>query len=371
MLYRTLLLLLFVAIATNTSAQQLTSVPFDSDRWEIFGDEAEMVTYKGKSSFFAKQSGAILKDANFKNGTITFNIAVPEQRAFPGVYFRMENDNNYEEFYIRPHQSGNPDAAQYTPVYNGITGWQLYHGPGFSGQMSYEFDVWMPAKIVIRGDEADIFVNDLEKPLIHVNDLKRDPISGALGLRGTPEGVYFSDFKYSTDAPAPLVGSSEEEKQADANTITQWAVSAAFNEADLAKKTMLGKAHRQDQKWKPYKTEPSGLLNLAQTAVRSDETNTVFAKVNINSDSEQIQKLTIGFSDRAKIYLNGQILFGGQDGFRSRDYRYLGTIGYFDDVYLPLKAGDNELIIAVSENFGGWGLQAKFESTTGISWSAR
>ncbi len=358
-------------MATNTSAQQLTSVPFDSDRWEIFGDGAEMVTYKGKSSFFAKQSGAILKDANFENGTITFNIAVPEQRAFPGVFFRMANDNNYEEFYIRPHQSGNPDAAQYTPVYNGITGWQLYHGPGFSGQMSYEFDTWMPAKIVVSGDEADIFVNDLKTPLIHVYDLKRDAISGGLGLRGTPEGVYFSDFKYSNANPAPLVGTVEEEKPADAGTIKAWAVSAAFNEADLANKTQLGKGHRQNQKWTSYDTEPSGLLNLAQTAVRSDETNTVFAKIDVSSDSEQIRKLTIGFSDRVKVYLNGQILFSGQDGFRSRDYRYLGTIGYFDDVYLPLKEGDNELIIAVSENFGGWGLQAKFESTSGISWSAR
>ena len=33
---------------------------------------------------------------------------------------------------LRPaHQMGNPDAVQYTPVFNDISAWQLYHGPGF------------------------------------------------------------------------------------------------------------------------------------------------------------------------------------------------------------------------------------------------
>ena len=45
----------------------------------------------------------------------------------------------------------------------------------------------------------------------------------------------------------------------------------------------------------------------------------------------------------------------------SRDYRFLGTIGYFDAVYLQLKKGRNDLWIAVSENFGGWGIKAKLE----------
>jgi hypothetical protein len=43
----------------------------------------------------------------------------------------------------------------------------------------------------------------------------------------------------------------------------------------------------------------------------------------------------------------------------SRDYRYLGTIGYFDNVTLPLEAGKNEICIAVSEAFGGWGIMGR------------
>lgn len=362
-------LLGFFLIATQApaTAQSLSRISFEDDRWEIIGDEVEVVEHLGKESLFAKGGGAILRGANFENGVISFAIALSEQRAFPGMFFRMENDNNYEEFYIRPHQSGNPDASQYTPVYNGISGWQLYHGEGYSGQIEYEFDEWMPIKVVVKGDQADIYVKDMDQPFLHVNDLKREPVTGDVGLRGTAEGVYFSNFRFSTEEPAQLIGKSEPETQADASTITRWAVSDAFSENMLDGLTKLGNA-AEDRTWSTYETEPSGLMNMAQANTRADETNTAFARQVVTSESASIKKMTIAYSDRVRVYLNGRILYSGQNEFRSRDYRYLGTVGYFDNVYLPLEAGQNELLIAVSENFGGWGIKARFADSDGITW---
>jgi hypothetical protein len=42
-----------------------------------------------------------------------------------------------------------------------------------------------------------------------------------------------------------------------------------------------------------------------------------------------------------------------------------------DAIYLPLRQGENELVFAVSEAFGGWGLIARFEDLDGISVEAR
>lgn len=366
-----IIITLLFAIQQKTHAQQSATIPPDSDRWEIFGENAEVMDFEGKHSLFARGGGAILRDANFLNGTIEFDIYVPEQRGFPGVFFRMEDDANYEEFYIRPHQSGNPDAAQYTPVYNGLSGWQLYFGPGFSGQMVYPFDTWMPVKIDVKGDEADIFVNNLSEPLIHVNDLKRKHVTGGLGLRGTGPGVYFANFRYTTKEPAQLIGSAEKEVLADAQTITRWSVSSPISEAKLASAFKLDKKTTNTLKWGNFKTEPSGLMNLASTTPRTDSLNTVFASVILTSEQAQTRKLSIAFSDRVRVYLNGKILYSARDEFRSRDYRYLGSIGYFDDVYLPLKEGRNELMIAVSENFGGWGLKAKLDAKDGLTWAVR
>ena len=90
-----------------------------------------------------------------------------------------------------------------------------------------------------------------------------------------------------------------------------------------------------------------------------DGKNTVFARTELHADRVETRALELGFSDRAVAYLNRRALYRGDDSYRSRDYRFLGSIGYFDTVYLPLEEGENELLVAVSEDFGGWAVQAR------------
>jgi len=63
------------------------------------------------------------------------------------------------------------------------------------------------------------------------------------------------------------------------------------------------------------------------------------------------------------------LLYAGSNTFKSRDYRFYGTIGLWDDVYLDLKKGTNRVVIAVSEDFGGWGVEARLSDQRGISLS--
>ena len=119
--------------------------------------------------------------------------------------------------------------------------------------------------------------------------------------------------------------------------------------------------------WEPLSAEVGGLTNIAKiTRFDSETANTVFVRYVINSSQKQTKALQIGFSDRAHVFFNGQLMFSGNDSFRTRDYRYLGTIGYHDTVYLPLKKGENELWIAVSENFGGWAIQGRWMDLDGL-----
>jgi hypothetical protein len=70
----------------------------------------------------------------------------------------------------------------------------------------------------------------------------------------------------------------------------------------------------------------------------------------------QVKKLFIGYSDDVSVFLNGQILFRGRSAQNFRDPAFLGIVNPEDDaVYLPLKKGSNELMLAVSELGGGWG----------------
>ena len=93
----------------------------------------------------------------------------------------------------------------------------------------------------------------------------------------------------------------------------------------------------------------------------------VFARVINQSDRAETAKLNYGFSDRASLCLNGQLLFTGNNTYRSRSLRYLGAMTVDNDaIYLNLRDGENELVFAVSEAFGGWGLIARLGDTDGV-----
>jgi hypothetical protein len=82
----------------------------------------------------------------------------------------------------------------------------------------------------------------------------------------------------------------------------------------------------------------------------------VYARTTIESDREQMKKLSIGYSDDVSVFLNGHILFRGRSAQKFRDPAFLGIVSPENDaVYLPLRKGRNDLMLAVSELGGGWG----------------
>ena len=104
--------------------------------------------------------------------------------------------------------------------------------------------------------------------------------------------------------------------------------------------------------------EKTGITNLARVQGRGEGKDTVFARVVVSSDDPAVRELALGYSDVAAVFVNDRLVYKGSNTYQSRDYRYLGTMGLFDRVALPLKEGENEIWIAVSEAFGGWGLMA-------------
>src|SRR6476661_10085148 len=91
------------------------------------------------------------------------------------------------------------------------------------------------------------------------------------------------------------------------------------------------------------------------------------ARTTIVSDRDQVKKLNIGYSDDVSLFLNDEILYRGRSAQRFRDPGFLGIVNAENDgVYLPLKKGRNELVLAVSELTGGWGFICRFDDMNGI-----
>ncbi|MFC2156548.1 hypothetical protein ACFLT9_01795 [Acidobacteriota bacterium] len=344
------------------------TIPFDSERWEINANVKKVQEFKGKNCLVLKGGVAVVKDSDFLNGIIEYDVLTTGTRGFMGAVWRLQDLRNYEEFYIRPHQSGNVDANQYTPVFNGMAGWQLYHGQGYGAAVKYKFNEWIHFKIVISGKSAEVYMDDMDKPLLFIPELKHDLKSGKVGIEANDfSPAYFANFSFKNLDNPPLKKQPKSQKAAPQGTVRSWRVSNPFSEKTLKGKYKLSSEDKKNLTWKVLETESSGTANLAKIALWEQGKDTVFCRVTIVSDADQIKKISFGYSDRIKVYLNDNMLYGGTNLYRSRDYRYLGTIGYFDDLFLPLKKGENTLWMAVSESFGGWGIKAQLEDTKGIS----
>lgn len=351
----------------SLQATAQTLIPFDSNQWTIEAEQSRVEDYQGKKALWLKKGRAYAKAATMQDGIIEFDIAFPQARGFTGVTFRMQDTNNYEEFYLRPHQSGNPDANQYTPVYETISSWQLYHGEGYGVPIKYKFNEWFHVKLVISGSRGEVFIGDMSKAVLPIPVLKREVKSGMLGIYAQADvSVYFANFTYTPQSTPALTSTFKPEAPMPPHTISEWQISSPFDEKELTNLQWLTNTQKNALTWQKLTTENTGTANLSSISKFGPKSNTVFAKISLTSDSEQIKKLHLGFSDRVNVYMNDQILYSGHDEFLTRDYRFLGTIGYFDEVYLPLKKGKNELWIAVSETFGGWGLKGRFDDMNGI-----
>lgn len=356
----------------NVAGPALREVPLDSPAWGWKPGDVSTVDHLGRSAIAFGESADLIAspaDIELTDGVVEIDMAVTGERAFHGVVWRIrdEADRNYESFYVRPHQVGNDDSVQYNPVFNDVASWQLYHEPGFWAAVRFPIGEWFTVRVVFAGSRAEVFVGDLGAPALEIAELKMPVVAGRIGMLIGGPGLFVARFAYADAAPA-FVGTNPLPPRLAgplSGIVPVWLVSDAFVEPARSP-TELGPRALDRHHWTRLHAEPTGLANLAVLQGIVDDRNTVWARTTIHAERAGVRAMALGFSDRATVYLNGVALYRGNDTYRSRDYRFLGSIGWYDTVYLPLVTGANDLTIAVSESLGGWGLQGRFDNLDGI-----
>jgi hypothetical protein len=139
-----------------------------------------------------------VKDVDFQDGTIEVKVlsrllktARPSDRGFIGIAFRINEQNSaFECIYIRPTNGRADDQVRRNHSI------QYFAFPDFKfdrlrkeSPEKYEsyadmgLNEWIKMKIVVKGKQAKLFLNNNQQPSLVVNDLKLgENTAGALGL---------------------------------------------------------------------------------------------------------------------------------------------------------------------------------------------
>ncbi|MDX1644891.1 MAG: hypothetical protein R3244_11095 [Thermoanaerobaculia bacterium] len=331
-------------------------VPFDDPRWVFDADSAEIVEHHGRVALRLDGGRAWLPEVELTDGVVEFDIAFGPERGFSGAMFRLGEPGDFENFYFRPHQSGQPDASQYTPEVQGVSGWQLYYAPAFAPPFTYRFDEWMHVEIAFSGSRATVSLDD-EVHLIPT--LKRPVRAGSIGLRSGFAPAHFANFEFREGVPDdfPAADPPPVEPLEVEGLIRSWRISQAFP-PDQRPALTLDEALLSRLAWTRREVEPEGFVNLAWSEGVDDENRAVLAELTIDSEEPGHRLLRFGYSDVVRVFVDGVEVYRGDNTYRSRDYRYLGTIGLFDAIVVPVAAGETQVTFVVAENFGGWGVMA-------------
>jgi hypothetical protein len=355
---------------TAPSATGVIAVPAESPRWLLEG-EAKPTEYQGRKCLALDGGGATLKDFEMRDGVIDVDVATPAKRGFFGIQFRIDKEGlNAEWVYLRQHKSVLPDAMQYTPVLNTGLNWQIYNGPGFTGAVDIPKDDWFHLRLEVAGAQAKLYVKDMDKPALVMEDLKSGIQKGQVALAVLTGVTYFSNFEMRTTPDAPW---ERHLPAMPAGTLTKWSLSPSYDALARNLEVPLAPAESQRIEWQDVEAEPPGFVviyryrqaphprvsfatDFSKRLEPQPGMKVIYARTTIESDAEQVKKLEIGYSDDVSLFLNGKILYRGRSAQNFRDPGFLGIVNPENDaVYLPLRKGRNELMLALSELGGGWG----------------
>jgi len=190
---------------------------------DVINVKAEAVTYRGKHAVRLlqstadprtgepeKESIAILKDTDFKDGTIEAEIAgaprqgaPPDARGFVGIAFRLQDHGGrFECFYVRFTNPRSDDQLRRNHSVQYVSSpefpWERLRKetPGvYESYVDVEPQAWTKIKIAVSGTKARLYIGGADQPCLIVNDLKLGEARGPIALWiAVDTDAYFSNL---------------------------------------------------------------------------------------------------------------------------------------------------------------------------------
>lgn len=340
---------------------------FEVNKWVHKRGKVEFLP---KSMKIAADAGkVILKEVEFSNGTIEFD-ATPlnaTNNFFVGVYFRHRDSLESECVYLRVGKKNSlrvNDALQYAPVLNGNLLWDVmghYQGPALVHN-----DKPNHIKLVVAGNQMRVYVNNLNAPALEIPALEGSARTGAIAFEGYAE---FANVVIKPNVTEGLAFTRGVDlTNHDVNYIRKWQVTQPLPFA-YGKDLSDEQVPNEKTAWDTISAERMGFVNLSRRfGYDTKGRRLVWLKATLKSEKDQIVKLQLGFSDDVWVVVNKRLLHIDKNTYQHPIRKYPnGRISIENSAMdLPLKQGDNELMICVTNDFYGWGIMARLRAIDGL-----
>jgi hypothetical protein len=366
MLYRHLVGLAVLAalpLAASAAPVGMTPAQWEADGQVSFADG--VMTVKG--------AGATVKDLQFANGTIEYDINEDgDEDETSGIWFRRQNATTSDYLYLRPFEgcAGSGECIQYAPVVRGKVQWDVY--PEYQATGPIHLKGWNHVKLVVSGQRMQMFLNGAASPSLAVGNLEGGAPSGSVQLRGnasyanvavTPDAVEGLDSAPTVDPTA-----------ADPNYVRHWRLSPMSHIA-IGQEVQFSEMPASAG-WERLDAERKGFVNISRAhGTPGGEPDLIWLKTTIHSAREQVKQVQLGFARQVWIFANGKPVYADKNFYYPAAARKqpLGRMAIQNGAFaLPLHAGENDIVMAISNDLHsrghyGWGFEMRLNDIAGVT----
>ncbi|MDF0715584.1 DUF1080 domain-containing protein [Muricauda sp. 334s03] len=246
------------------------------------------------------------------------------------------------------------DAEQYKGSFlrETATNWELW-----------DPNVWSHVKIIVVGDRASVYVQDMEIPRMTV-DLKRDVKTGDISLRNQFFDAFYTNVSIKDLGDGTLSIKNNREEVLSDNYIKKWQISPKFIKNENGILSQLDSIRENGATWKYVETDVDGLLNISRFI--SQMNGSVALKTIIHSETKQDASMHIGYAKHLIVVLNNEVVFNKEMDMKKEEGRVFVDN---ENLNLNLLQGKNELfmILTGDEQYQqNWGVIAKLDKLNGI-----
>ena len=222
-----------------------------------------------------------------------------------------------------------------------------------------------------------VWVNSDSRPTLRIPLLEGNTTHGSFAFEGQMMVAHLVMRPMPATVPGELnVLEAYDPTDNDPRYIRHWQVTLPDTipaDIDFSKNLLPVK----ESTWSTIQAERRGLINLTRRygslPRRNDGTSQrriVWLKTTLRADREWNYRLNLGFANEVWVFLNGQILYLDKNFYDEPSMKKPRARVSIENCSfnLPLKTGDNELLIGVANNFFGWGIVARLDDNRGVSY---
>jgi len=287
------------------------------------------IVEEGQGKALDLQGLALIPDLELEDVGIEVEVFAPAP-CYPGIAFRIADLRSFELAYVVPATSGQSDAIQYDPVFDGSNTWQLHTGPAYQTRAEVPTGKWFTLRVDVEGERASIQIGD-QPPLV-VEHLSHERAAGRIGL-WTYRPARFRNLRVTT--PRRFDDRTGERAHAPEGTVSEWWLDGVGT---------VG-------------VEPSGVINMNRWLPSADTEARLTRWFRVDEDTDL--EIAFGFSDSLKLCIDDIPVFQGTHTFSG--FQNAETRGWVRPencrVIHHVGSGRHRLeaILRVTEPFG-WGM---------------